>query len=79
MRMVPPDCSNAALLLWIFFMLFMLHACPCYALLSVPCTLVITCWESADHLALLCVVFSCVLLLSIWYPGLGMFLDCIDS
>ena len=32
----------------------------CYAVLSVPCNLVITCWEKADLLALLCVVFSCV-------------------
>ena len=30
------------------------------ALLSVPCSLVITCWERADLLALLCDVFSCV-------------------
>ena len=31
-----------------------------YAVLSVPCSLVITCWERADLLALLCVMFYCV-------------------
>ena len=33
----------------------------CYAVLPVPCSLVITCWERTDLLVLLCVVFSCVL------------------
>ena len=28
--------------------------------LSVPCSRVVTCWERADLLALLCVMFSCV-------------------
>ena len=32
----------------------------CHAVLSVPCSLVATCWETADLLALLCVMFSCV-------------------
>ena len=32
--------------------------------LSVPCSLVTTYWESTDLLALLCVMFSCVLSLS---------------
>ena len=31
--------------------------------LSVPCSLVVTCWERAGLLAVLCVAFSCVLLL----------------
>ena len=38
----------------------MVHVCLCYIVLSVPCSLLITCWESADLLALLCVLFSCV-------------------
>ena len=38
----------------------MFHVCLCYAVLSVPCSLVITGWERAGLLALLCVVFSCV-------------------
>ena len=42
----------------------MFHVRFCDAVLSVSCSLVITCWESADLLALLCVVFSCVLSLS---------------
>ena len=44
------------------FLLFIFHVFLCYAILSVPCSLVITCWEMGDLLALLCVVFSCVLL-----------------
>ena len=28
---------------------------------TVPCTLVVICWEKFDLLALLCVMFSCVL------------------
>ena len=40
------------------FFLFMFHVCHSCAVLSVPWKLVITCWEKADLLALLCVVFS---------------------
>ena len=36
----------------------------CYAVLSVPCGIVVTCREMADLLALLCVGFSYVLSLS---------------
>ena len=32
----------------------------CHAFLSVHCSPVVTCWERADHLALLCVIFYCV-------------------
>ena len=32
----------------------------CHACLSVHCSLVITCWERANLLAVLCVMFSCV-------------------
>ena len=54
----------------------------CHAALSVPCRLVVTCWERADLLALLYVIFSCVfitfpcdVLVQVWYlivsiPGL---------
>ena len=31
---------------------------------GVPCSLVVTCWERADLLALLCAMFSCVFSLS---------------
>ena len=41
-------------------MLFMFHVCLCCAVLSVPCSLVITSCEMADILALLCVIFSYV-------------------
>ena len=39
-------------------MLFVFHVC--HAVLSVPCSCVVTCWERANLLALLYVVFSCV-------------------
>ena len=51
------DRLKAVLLLWI---LFVICVSLSYTVLSVPCSLVITCWERADLLALLCVIFSCV-------------------
>ena len=42
------------------FLLFMLHVYLCYAVLFVPCSLVIISWKRADLLTLLCDVFSCV-------------------
>ena len=48
-----------------------------YVILS---CLVVTCWERADLLALLCVVFSCVLCrILIQCPASGVVLDCTDS
>ena len=52
----------------------MFHICLCYAVLSVRCNIVITYWERADFLALLCVMFSCIF----GCLGSGMVLDCID-
>ena len=49
-----------------------------YAVLSVPCGLVITCWKRAGLLALLCVVFSCALVSSV-RPHSGVIHNCIDS
>ena len=42
------------------FSLVMFHVCLCYAVLSVSCSLVVTCWVRAYLLALLCVVFFLV-------------------
>ena len=36
----------------------------CHTVLSIPCSLVVTCWVSADVLALLCVMFPCVFVTS---------------
>ena len=44
------------------FLSFVFHVC--HAVSSVPCSLVVTCWEISDLLALLYVIFSCVLSLS---------------
>ena len=48
------DHSKAVLLLWITFDV-VFHACLCCAVLSISCSRVVTCWERADLLALLCV------------------------
>ena len=61
------------------FLLFMFHVCLCYAILSVPCSLVITCWEKVDLLVLLCIVFFCILSLSHMVSRPGVVLGCIDS
>ena len=52
----------------------------CYYVLcaSVYMCFVVTCWERADLLALVCGV-TVSLSLSHWYPGSGVVLDCIDS
>ena len=49
-RSIFTDRSKAVLLLWIV-LLVMLHVCVCSAVVSVPCSLVVTCWERADLLA----------------------------
>ena len=46
---------------------------------SVYMCFVVTCWEGADLLALVCAVYCEFLSLSHWYPGSGVVLDCIDS
>ena len=47
------------------FLLVMLHVDVCHAVTPVPCSLEVTCWERADLLATVCVVFchfpKCVL------------------
>ena len=42
----------------------MFYVCLYYTILSIPCNLAISCWERADLLALLCVMFPCALSLS---------------
>ena len=55
---------------------FLLSFCvSCHTVLSVPCSLVVTCWERADLLTLLYVMFSCVLSFFIWYPGSGVIFE----
>ena len=54
-------------------------SCVCHAFVSIHCCLVVTCWESADLLALVCDVNLCFCHFPMWYPGSGMVLDCIDS
>ena len=61
------ECSKETSYLWFVFVL------------SVYCSLVVTSWERADLLALLYVMFDCVLSLSMWCPGSDVVLDYIDS
>ena len=50
------DCSKAVLLLWIFYVFVL--SCVCYVLCApVYMCFVVTCWERADLLALVCGVF----------------------
>ena len=55
-------------------LVFVMHLC-----MFVYLCLVVTCWERADLLALVCGVLTVSLSLSHWYPGSGVVLDCIDS
>ena len=58
----------------------MLHVCLYYTVSSAPCSFVIICWERADLLALLCVMFPCIFVtFSLWFLKLGVVLDCINS
>ena len=55
-------------------MLFM--SCVCHAFASDHCCLVVTCWEKADLLALVCDVYLCFCYFPIlWYPGSGVAID----
>ena len=45
------ECSKAVLLLWIFYVFL---SCVCYAFVCLFICLVVTCWERADLLALVC-------------------------
>ena len=49
--------------------------CNLCLVLSVHCSLEVICWERANILALLCVMFFCVF---VTFPC-GVLLDCIDS
>ena len=58
--------SKAVIFLWFIFNIYAFF----YTVLSVPCSLVITCLERADPLALLCVMLPCVFAtLSHWCLG----------
>ena len=57
-------------------MLFM--SCVCHVFVSGHCCLVVTCWERADPLALVCDVQLLFCHFSMWYPGSGVVFDCID-
>ena len=58
------------------FVLFM--SCICHAFASVHCRLVVTCWERADLLGVVCDVLLCFCHFPVCYPRSGVILDCTD-
>ena len=63
------DRSKAVLILWVLFVICV----SCLIVLSVPYSLVVTCWERDDILALLYAMFSWVFChFLIWCPGSGV-------
>ena len=60
--------------MFLFCLVFAMSLCA-----SVYMCFVVTCWERADLLAIVCGVYTVSLSLSHWYPGSGVVLDCIDS
>ena len=48
------------------------RACHCHTVSPVPCSLMVTCWERTDLLALLCLIFSCGFELSRMVPWIGV-------
>ena len=57
------------------FWLFVLRVC--HAFMSVHCSLEVTCWERANLLVLLYVMFLCFCHFPLWCPGSGVVPDCI--
>ena len=53
--------------------------CVIYVLCYSGFGILITCWERAELLALVCDVELCFCHFPMWYPGSGVVLDCIDS
>ena len=58
-----------------FCLVFVMLSCVC---LIMPCGHVVTCWERADLLALVCGVY-CDFVHFTLYPGSGVVLDYIES
>ena len=55
------------------------YLCYFIAFVSVHCSLVVTCWERADLLALVCEIQLSFCHFPMLYPWSGVVLDCIDS
>ena len=59
------------------FYLFM--SCLCHSFVYIHCCLVVSCWERADLLALVCDVNLCFCQFPLLYSGSGVVINCIDS
>ena len=60
--------------MFLFCLVFAMSLCA-----SVYMCFVVTCWERADLLALVCGVYCEFVTFPLVYPGSGVVLDCIDS
>ena len=69
-RLNPQDCVYNHLPLYCFFCgsFVLVMYCVSHAFVSVYCCLVVTCWERADLLALVCDVWLCFCPFPMWYP-----------
>ena len=79
-----PSRSNAVLLLWICFVFILCLSLP--LMMSVSCSLVVTCLERPGHLAHLYVKFSCAfviftygVLVQMWYLIVSILDLCLHS
>ena len=70
----PSGGSSGSMLFCGSFLLFIFRV-----FLSVHCSFVVTCWERADLLALLNVMFIVFCPFPMWCPGSGVVHDYIDS
>ena len=61
-------------------MLFLFRVCLCHTVLSITCSLVVTCWGKDWLLgSLVRDVLLCLCQFPIWCPGSGLVHECVDS
>ena len=61
------------------FLLSVSRVCLCHTILSVPCSLMIACWEGLTSWLYLVCCFLVFYHFPIRCPGSGVVLDCVDS
>ena len=59
------------------FLLFVVHVCLCYTVLSLPCSLDVTCWERAELLSFCYMYMMFLFVFAIF--SYGVVIDCINS
>ena len=71
--------TDRSKVVFLFVYLFVICVCLCHTVMSVSCSLLVTCWKRADLLALLYVIYLCFCHILFQCPGSGVVFDCIDS